>query len=154
MSTFGETDAPESVTELSTTEPDSFIGLLKAIKNLLFLAGGKDQGPGLAASWGIGGAPFTSADIHSAAVPITDVPVSGQKIVVLEIHASSDTDLKLTFTEETSNAVIGYMRIPAGSTISHTFRGKKKLSTANKRVQCQASAAGNVEIDIGFYSEA
>jgi hypothetical protein len=92
--------------------------------------------------------------MSAAAVAVTAAPTSGQKLVMDDILISSDTALKFTFTEETSGTVLAYARCPANATVQLTFRGKRKLATADKKLLCQASAAGNVEILAGYHSEA
>lgn len=109
---------------------------------------------GMSVSWGITGVPFTSADASAAPVAVTDAPTSGQKLVFTDLIISSDTALTLTFTEETTTTVIRVIHLAAGSTANIINRGKRKLATANKKLLVQASVAGNIVIEAGYYSEA
>lgn len=113
-----------------------------------------DAGPHWASVWGVSGVPVTSADMSGGAVAVSDAPTAGEKLVITDILVSSDTALRFAFTEETSGTVIAYVRVPANGTAQITFRGKRKLWTADKKVYCQASASGNVEVLVGYYSEA
>ncbi len=118
-----------------------------------YLKRAEDVGPGWASSWGVGGEPVTSADLTAAAVAVTDAPAAGQKLVITDILASAAVDVRLTFTEETSGTVMAYVRLAAGSTQQVTLRSKRKLTTAAKKLMCQADAAGAVEILVGYYTE-
>lgn len=119
------------------------------------IGGTKDDGPFWTSVHGVTAAPVTSADA-SAGVSVTDVPTSGQKIVVTDIFMSSDTALNLTFKCETSGAIIcGPFYMAANSSVQVTPRSKAwKLATANKKLQVFASGAGAISIDVHYYSEA
>lgn len=114
----------------------------------------KDGGPDWTSVWGVSNAPVTSADMSGAAVDVTAVPTSGQKLVIDDIIVSADTAMRITFTEETSGTVMAYVRVAANGTVQITWRGKRKLATADKKLKAQSSAAGNVEILVGYHSEA
>ena len=118
-----------------------------------YLKRAEDVGAGWASSWGVGGEPVTSADLTAAAVAVTDAPAAGQKLVITDILASAAVDVRLTFTEETNGMVMAYVRLAAGSTQQVTLRSKRKLTTAAKKLMCQADAAGAVEILVGYYTE-
>jgi hypothetical protein len=49
---------------------------------------------------------------------------------------------------------LAYASAAAGSTAQVTPRGKRKTVTAVHRVMCQTSAAGNVSVLVGGYTEA
>lgn len=115
-----------------------------------------DGGSGLTTAWGVAGVPVSNADM-TAGTMVTDVPTAGQKIVIDDILLSvGSTAMSVTLKEETSGTVLfGPWYCPANSgPMQITLRGKKKLATANKRVQCFASAAGNINVQIGYHSEA
>lgn len=114
----------------------------------------KDGGCGLTTSLGVTGARFTSADQSGSAASITDAPTTGQKIVLTDIILSSDTALRLDLKEETSGTILASIYMGAGTTVNVVTRGKLKLATANKKLQIQASAAGNISATAIFYSEA
>jgi hypothetical protein len=101
----------------------------------------------------VSGAAKVSADLTTAAA-VTDAPTSGQKIVIVDIVASSDTAMNLLFEEETSGTDIFKVFVPANGTVQITPRGKVKLATANKKLTGKASVAGNVAITVTYYSEA
>lgn len=110
----------------------------------------KDAGPDWASVRKI----TPSADMTTAA-NVTDAPTSGQKIVVDDLLISTDTEMSVTFTEETSGTVIrGPIYLAASSTTQITLRGKTKLATADKKLKCQASAAGNLTVEVVSHSEA
>lgn len=114
----------------------------------------KDGGFAFTTSLGVTGARFTSADASGAAASITDAPTTGQKIVLTDIILSSDTALRLDLKEETSGTILASIYMGAGTTVNVVTRGKLKLATANKKLQIQASAAGNISATAIFYSEA
>jgi|SRR5579872_1267922 len=114
-----------------------------------------DSGPGWTSSHGVSGVPFTSADQHSAAASVTDAPSSGKKLVITDLFFSTDTQMSVTFKEETSATVIaGPFYVTANFAGQFTPRGKLwKLATANKKLQVITSVAGNIMVDAGYYSE-
>lgn len=113
----------------------------------------KDNGPAWTSVWGVSNAPVQSADMTSIA-HVSDAPTSGQKLVITDIQVSTDTAMKLTFTEETSGLVICSLYVAAYVPVQVTFRSKRKLNVADKKLRCTASVAGNVSILVGYYSEA
>lgn len=114
----------------------------------------KDAGPSWTTVRGISGARFTSADQSAAVASITDAPTSGQKLVITDLLISSDTALRLDFNVESSATVIETVYMAAGETKQITLRSAWKLPTANKKLQVQASAAGNISLTPYYYSEA
>ena len=113
----------------------------------------KDAGTAFTTSFGVTGARFTSADQSASAASVTDAPTSGQKIVIDDVLFSSDTELRLDFMEETSGAVLFSVYCSAGSSGQFTPRGKLKLATADKKLQVQASVAGNIAVTVLYHSE-
>ncbi len=113
-----------------------------------------DGGPAWTSVWGVSNAPVTSADMSSVAVAVTALPTTGQKIVVDDVIVSAAANQLFALTEETSGTVMLLVRVPANSTVHLSPRGKRKLATANKRLFCQSSASGAVEVLIGYHSEA
>jgi hypothetical protein len=154
-----DTGAETPAVAVEGATPRTVTSLLKGIKNTLYNAGvgllSADGGwGGPAVVWGVSGVPKTSADLSGAgAAAVTDVPTSGQKLVLLECHITSAVDVVLTFTCQTSGAVLFYVRCPAKCTTSKIWRGKKKLATADKYVIATADVAGAVTVDMGYYSE-
>lgn len=114
----------------------------------------KDGGTAFTTSLGVTGARVTSADQSAAVASITDAPASGQKIVIDDILFSSDTALRLDFSEETSGTILFSVYTSAGSSGQFTPRGKLKLATADKKLQWRASAAGNIAVTPIYHSEA
>ncbi len=115
----------------------------------------KDNGPFWTSVWGVSGVPFASADQHSAVASVTDAPTSGQKLCIDDIIFSTDTAMNVTFKEETSGTVMfGPWYVPANTTLQVTLRGKKKLATADKKLQVITSVAGNITVQAGYHSEA
>lgn len=113
----------------------------------------KDGGPSQTLSLGVAGARFTSADQSASPANVTDVPTSGQKIVVTELVVSSAAAIRLDFKEETSGTVVLSVYMAVNSTVAIPLK-KLKLATANKRLQVQASGAGNIAVTPVYYSEA
>jgi hypothetical protein len=104
--------------------------------------------------WGVAGVPFTSADASSAA-SVTDAPVTGQCLVIDEVLISSGAAISVTLKEETSGTVIyGPVYMAANSTVHLKMAGRRKLPTAGKKLQAQASGAGNVSVLASYHSEA
>src|SRR3990170_4546229 len=87
----------------------------------------------------------TSADMQTAA-DITAAPTAGQKIVLTDLILSVGTTMSLTIQMETSGNVLAKVYMAANSTVQITLRGFLKGDTADKKIQCDASAAGNVAI--------
>lgn len=128
------------------------IGAIAAGSNIIGAT--YDAGPSWTSVFGVTGAPFASADAHSAAVAVTDAPTSGQKLVITDIVVSVDTAMSVTFTEETSGTVIAKFYMAANGVAQITTRSKRKLATVNKKLMVQTSVAGNIVANIGYYSEA
>jgi hypothetical protein len=114
----------------------------------------QDAGAAWTSVWGVSGAPFTSADAHSAAAAVTDAPTSGQKLVITDIVVSVDTAMSVTFTCETTAAVIAKFYMAANGVAQISTRSKRKLATADKKLMVQTSVAGNIVVNVGYYSEA
>lgn len=114
----------------------------------------KDGGPAWTTVRGASGEPVNSADMTTAAA-VTDAPTSGQKLVIDDLLVSTDTAMNVTFLEETSGTVIrGPIYLAANSTTQITLRGLTKLPTVNKKLMCDASAAGNITVEAVYHSEA
>lgn len=94
----------------------------------------------------------TSADMSTAAA-ISPAPNSGEYLVITDIIVSTDTQMLFEFTEETSGTVIGALRLAADGAAQITPRGTWKLPVADKKLQGDASASGNVYITVFSYSE-
>lgn len=120
-----------------------------------FTVAHRDDGPFWTSAFGVSGERVTSADMSGAAANVTDVPTSGQKIVVDDIIVSVDTTMRVDFKEETSGKVKLSLYLPANGSAQITPRGKMKLETAaDKRLQAQTSAAGNIAVTVLYHSEA
>jgi hypothetical protein len=112
-----------------------------------------DNGPAWTTVLGVTSAVVTSADATTATA-VTAAPTSGQKLVITDIIASSDTAMFLLFQEETSGTVLFKIWLPANGTVQLTPRGKVKLATADKKLLVDASATGNIAVTALYYSEA
>lgn len=113
-----------------------------------------DGGPAWTTSFGVAGARFTSADASGAAASVTDAPTSGQKLVITDIEISVDTAMRVDIKEETSGTIIASIYMAANTTVNLCTRSKRKLATANKKLQIQTSVAGNISVGAFYYSEA
>ena len=114
-----------------------------------------DAGPAQVISHGVAGVPFNSSDQHSAAAQCTDLPTTGQTLVVTDIIISVDTAMWVKIEEQTTGNVIwGPHYFPANSgPMQFTPRGKLKHSAANKYFQVITSVAGNITCDLYYFSE-
>jgi hypothetical protein len=113
-----------------------------------------DAGPAWTSVRGISGVPFLSADQHSAPASVTDAPTSGQKLCITDTVISVDTQMSVTFKEETTGTIVsGPYYMTANSVLQVTPRGKFKLPTANKRLQVLTSVSGNIMVCSYYYSE-
>lgn len=114
----------------------------------------KDNGPNWTSVLGVSGERFTSANQSGAAASVTDAPTSGQKLVIDDLEVAVDTAMRVDIKEETSGKVLFSRMLPANSTYGGAFRGKVKLATADKKLQVQTSASGNVYVTAIYHSEA
>lgn len=80
-------------------------------------------------------------------VSITDVPTSGNKVVLTDVYVSVDTTCTVTIQMETSANVIAGAFMPSYSTVPFTLRGYLKGDTAGKRIQIRTSIA-NVKVAV------
>lgn len=115
-----------------------------------------DSGPAWTSVWGVAGVPFASADQHSAVASVTDAPTSGQKLVITDLIVSVDTAMSVTFKCETSGVIVfgpWYLAANSGP-VQLTPRSKRKLATADKKLQVITSVAGNITVSAAYYSEA
>ena len=104
--------------------------------------------------FGVAGVPFTSADQHSAAASVTDAPTSGQKLVIDELTISVDTTMNVRFKEETTGTTLfGPYYILANTTIHLKYLNKRKLATADKKLQVLTSVSGNITVGAHYHSE-
>lgn len=95
-----------------------------------------------------------SADA-SGTIDVTAAPTAGQKIVITDIVLSSTVTMSVTLLEETSGTVIGGpYDISAYAPLPLSPRSKWKLATADKKLQADASVAGNLTVEVWYYSEA
>lgn len=113
-----------------------------------------EAGKAWVSSLGVSGAPVTSADATTA-VSVTDAPTTDEKLVIDQIIVSVGGAMSVTFKCETSGAVIlGPLYMAANTTLVIKLEGKVKLATANKKLQAQASASGNISVTALYHSEA
>lgn len=114
----------------------------------------KDAGPYQAMSFGVAGVTFTSADQHSAAAAVTDVPATGKSIVVTALEISADTTMYFSFTEENTGILVGkYFLLANTSFVISVPLGKRKLSAAGNRLMVETSVSGNIAVTAHYYSE-
>jgi hypothetical protein len=108
-------------------------------------------------SWGVSGIPVPNTDGHSAVWSVTDAPASGKKLVIDEITISVDVPMRVDLKCETSGAVVAGPYYLAGNTTLNLSPGKNnkgwKLATADKKLQAQTGATGNISIFTAYHSE-
>jgi hypothetical protein len=90
----------------------------------------------------------------TAATDVTLAPSAGLNITVTDLIISVDTEMSVTLQEETSGTVIGRYHLPARGTVQLTPRAYFRLPTADKKLQAVASAVGNVDITVMYFSGA
>lgn len=128
------------------------VGAIEAGSALI--GGVTNAGPSWTSIYGVSAAPVTSADMSSAAAAVTDAPTSTEYIVVDQITVSVGTTMLVTFTCETSGAILLKLYMLANSTQTVPFTNKLKLATADKKLMAQASGSGNISVMVGYHSEA
>lgn len=117
------------------------------------IGGARDAGPQWTNAFGVSGVRVTSADAQTP-VAITDDPTSGQKIVLTDLVISVGADMRVDIIEETSGTVLLTFYMVANSMVQFTPRSKMKLSTADRQLMVDTSAAGNIAVTAFYYSEA
>lgn len=131
---------------------NTLLARLKAIVTQL-AAGVAANGWAWTSVFGVSGAVVTSADVSTAAA-VTDVPTTGQKIVLDSVVISSAAAITVDLQEETSAAIIAKFYMPVNSTVTWKPEGKVKLATINKKLMVHASGAGAVSVTAVYHSEA
>ena len=111
-----------------------------------------DGGPSMAGSFGVSGVLVESADMTSAAA-VTDVPATGQKLVILDVVVSVAAAMDVLFEEESSGTNLLRLYFSGAGGGQVTLRGKMKLATAGKRLMATASVAGAVAVLVTYRSE-
>ena len=112
-------------------------------------------GLGRSSSNGIAGARFSSSNQSAAWASVTDAPESGKKLVITDIVISVDTDMRVDFSVESANGtIIESVYMKASTTANLVTRAKRKLATADKKLQVKTSASGNITVNAYYYSEA
>lgn len=109
----------------------------------------QDSGP----SWTVLRKNTTSADA-TGGVDLTTAPTSTEKIVIDDLIVSVDTDMNISFTEETTGTEILKLYLSANVPPQLTLRNGIKLDTADKKLKATASVAGNIAIFASWHSEA
>lgn len=114
----------------------------------------KDGGAGWTTVLGVSGERFTSADQSGAIVAVTDAPTGGQKLVITDLIVSVDQNMRVDFRRESADTIeLISVYLAANSVVNLITRGKFKLSTADKKLTVQTSAAGNIAVTALYYSE-
>ena len=114
-----------------------------------------DAGPVWTTTFGVSGQRFTSSDASGADAAVTDVPTTGQKLVITDVLLSADTIMRVDLKCETTGTVLASVYLPANGTVHLTPRDRGwKLATANKKLVVRASAAGNLAVSAWYFSEA
>ena len=88
----------------------------------------------------------TALDDFSAA------PTSGERIVIDDLEISVGTAMTVTVTEETTGAVLYKLYMQANTSVVISPRNGRKLVPVDKKVQIQASAAGNIFAHLSYHS--
>lgn len=154
-------DAVNYLSSSNTSEPgdvralsDGAGGMKVSLNTSVTQGAVKDGGPGWTSVWGIAGQAWDVPDQSTVTSPITDLPTSGQKLVITDVIISVDTAMKATLAEETTGTKLVALYMAANSSVQYTPRSKNKLATANKRLTLRTSVSGNVAATASYYSEA
>lgn len=119
--------------------------------------GVQDGGSAFSDTHGVGSpaVPFTSANASGSDAAVTNAPASGKKIVISDLVVSVDTDMTVTFKEETTGTVIaGPFYMAARSTMQVTTRsGALRAYTSDKKITVRTSTTGNISVDCHYHSE-
>jgi len=99
---------------------------------------------------GVGSYKFTtSADMSAAAVDLTNAPASGKRVCITDIFVAAEAAMILTLKEETSGTVVAMIDLTTAHTnVAINLAGRIKLPVADKKLQGQTSASGNVHITV------
>ena len=108
---------------------------------------------GTTSDFGVGGSSVYSVDT-TGTVAVTDAPAAGMKLVLDGLVLSTNPGLTVTFEEETSKARILQVITIANTPYTINFPAKVKLSTAAKKLNVVASAAGTVNALVMYHQEA
>lgn len=103
--------------------------------------------------FGVSGAAVVSADATTA-VAVSDLPTTGQKIVVDGVLVSTDTAMSIFIEEETSGTDVAKFFLAANSSFYYKPTNKIKLATVNKKLTARASVSGNIAVTAEYHSEA
>jgi hypothetical protein len=148
-------DASENHPVLKSTESGGIHVPHVNVDNLPANIPTQDNGPAWTSANGIAGVRFTSADQSGAFASVTSAPTSGQKLVITDIIISVDTAMRVDFAvESATGTVIESIYMAANSTVNVITRSKRKLATADKKLQIKTSASGNISVNAFYYSEA
>lgn len=117
-----------------------------------------DGGSPYGETWGLGvaGAPFFSANASAADVAVTELPVTGKKLVITDLIFSVGSDMSVTFKEQdTGNVIFGPFYCAANSgPLQITTRAQRKLVTVDKKMMVRTSTSGNITVTAAYRSEA
>jgi hypothetical protein len=97
---------------------------------------------------------LSSADANAAAVNLTGAPGAGVKAVIHSIYISTLTAMIITLKEETSGTVLMRINVAANSNMVPLTGLNLKLPVANKKLQAQTSAAGQIDFLVEYTTEA
>lgn len=97
---------------------------------------------------------FTASSNMTSAAALTVAPATGQKIVLMDVLISTDTNMLFDLEMETSGNILAAFYLPSGSFIQPTLRGYLKGDTADKKIYGKANVAGNVKVTTVYFSEA
>lgn len=99
-------------------------------------------------------AAFTNVSGTPNRAAVTDVPTSGQYLVIEDLLVSAGAAMAVDFEEETTTKLLFRVYLPANGTFHYTPKGKNKLHTADKRLMVKSNAVGNVAVTTTYFSEA
>jgi hypothetical protein len=120
---------------------------------LLPVAPGKPD-PAYLPLFGVAGAAFYSADASAAPAPVVDAPGAAARVTIKSLIVSVQSILVVTFTEETSGALMLELFMAANSTVVVPLGPDKfQLPTVNKRLMVKTSGAGKISVQTIWYPE-
>lgn len=86
-------------------------------------------------------------------VSVTDVPTTGNKVVLTDLYISVDTACNIIVQMETSANVLASFFMAASSTVPATMRGFLKGDTNGKRIQVRSSVTTKCTVTAVYFYE-
>lgn len=96
---------------------------------------------------------FTSQSDFSVERQITELPLTGQKIVLMDILFSVDKQCEVTILEQTTRTVLWAGFVPAYMPVQLTLRGFLKAQTSDVYLMMKTSEVAAGRVTTVYFSE-